>query len=197
MKAALSWLLVQLCMAAALLSGTAALLWGAWHLLVGIAVSHADETAVYWRSALPDEIGVTELVARGTDVGFLDRAVMLFVPAPWKVCGGVVFGLSDATRAGLEREGLAALEHARVGRGHRGPPQEHRYTYDPWQETPVPPAWTSEGMWRGLDCLSKHWAVADQVLTEARRPDAYFTELSHAQLLVVPGLKLVVLTYDR
>ncbi len=180
MKAALSWLLVQLCMAAALLSGTAALLWGAWHLLVGIAVSHADETAVYWRSALPDEIGVTELVARGTDVGFLDRAVMLFVPAPWKVCGGVVFGLSDATRAGLEREGLAALEHARVGRGHRGPP-----------------AWTSEGMWRGLDCLSKHWAVADQVLTEARRPGAYFTELSHARLLVVPGLKLVVLTYDR
>ncbi len=50
---------------------------------------------------------------------------------------------------------------------------------------------------RGLDCLSKHWAVADQVLTEARRPGAYFTELSHAQLLVVPGLKLVVLTYDR
>jgi hypothetical protein len=196
-RAALSWLFVQLCGVVALLSGAAVLLWGSWHLLAGIAVSYTEETAAFYRRALPEEVGVTSLIVRGTDVSPFEVPFMLLIPVRRKVCGGVAFGLSEATRADLARDGLATLEQAPVGRGYRGTPQEHFYTYDPWQQTPVPASWTSEGMWRGLDCLSEHWPAAAQVLDEARRPGSYFTEKSHGRLLVVPGLNLVVMTYDQ
>lgn len=146
----------------------------------------------WYRTALPEQIGVTTLIGSGSD---LSLAVAL-LPIRHEACGGAVFRLTDETLAALESDGLAYLKDARTGRGDAASPQEHHFTYEPWQLTPVPPNWVSEGSWPGMHCL--RWLVGTsvrEIIAAAKEPGSFFSTKHESWIALIPKLRIVVFTY--
>jgi hypothetical protein len=112
----------------------------------------------------------------------------------YKSCGGATYGLSRRTLSAIDSQGLAFFAQARRSRAvtHRraGLP----LAYQPWRPTPVPPEWTSEGMWLGLACMGWTWS-RNAIYAAARGPGSYYTTTDNAQLLVIPSLGLAVFTF--
>jgi hypothetical protein len=148
----------------------------------------------FYQRALPAALITEGLATTGSDVGVLS----LLLPIRPEACGGAIFHLADQSVTGIAQAGLAFFQNAVEGRGY---PQGHRlhyfYRYKPWRETPVPHAWTSDGMWPGLACVRASAALAEAILKAAREPSSYYTTKPSAELLVIPRLKLVVFTYTQ
>jgi hypothetical protein len=103
----------------------------------------------FYRAAIPAEIELTfSLATTGSSMSLWEA----LLPIRHKACGGAIFELSDTTLAAIHDRGLDALKNARQGRGYtdKGSRQFYYYSYQPWQPTPLPSKWTSEGMWYGL-----------------------------------------------
>lgn len=181
---------------AVLLTLNGVLLLGAWIVLrdVPFAEPFSAQAAAHYRRAIPPEIGIASMIAEGSDASLFN----LVVPASREACGGVVFRLSDETAAQLETRGLAYLGSARIGRGDKNGPNETYGIYQPWQETPVPSTWIGDGRWAtGFGCLkegARHFD-ADAVYRAVREPGAYFTIGHESEMVIIPRLRLLVLTY--
>ncbi|GJE45539.1 hypothetical protein [Methylobacterium soli] len=198
MRRAGRWLLRTLGAVTFLVLLNSGLLWAAGYALLSARIF--DPFAVvagnHYRRALPEEIGVTSLVAHGSDFNLL----LFLVPIRQEACGGFAFRLSDETAAEIEAQGVTRLQSARVGRGYKQEREEHYYSYEPWRQTPVPASWMGDGTWAGnLACFG---ANARQLNTEAvfkaaREPGAYFTTGGENEVLVIPRLRLVVGTFSR
>jgi hypothetical protein len=58
----------------------------------------------------------------------------------------------------------------------------------------VPLGWTGDGVWSiGLHCIGT--SRARQIAAAAKEPGSYYTQKDEAELLVIPKLGLIVLTY--
>ncbi len=146
----------------------------------------------FYRRALPAALETTGLVTAQSDASFLS-ALLAFQR---EACGGALHGLSVSTRRAIERQGLAFFATASHGRGYPpGHPQHHYYSYRSWQETPVPHAWISEGIWSGLNCMKLDRATVLRIKDAATRPGSFYSTKDEAEILVVPSLELVVFTY--
>nr|WP_321182240.1 hypothetical protein [Methylobacterium sp. Leaf122] len=196
MNKATRWALRTLGGLGFLLALNGAMLLGAWALLhsVPFADPFAEQSASHYRRAIPTVIGITTMVAEGSDASLFG----LFLPITREACGGVAFRLSDAAAEQIAAQGLAHLGSARIGRGYENSPEEHYFTYQPWQETPVPSTWIGDGKWAGaLGCLKQSASQFDtDVVTEApRQPGAFFTTGRESEILIIPRLRLLLLTY--
>ena len=148
----------------------------------------------FYRAAVPAEIDLTfNLATTGSSMSLWE----VLMPIRHKACGGAIFGLGDTTVTAIETRGLAALQDAQQGRGYADGTHPYRsyYAYEPWQPTPLPPAWTSEGMWYGLSCMNLGHCFGRSTVEAARAPGSFYTTGRSKMLLVVPRLKLVVYTY--
>ena len=156
---------------------------------------HVVETRFY-RAALPAEIGLSfDFATTGSNVSVLG-AVFLF---DRKACGGAIFDLTDTTVAAIRERGMDFLKDARQGRGYADNADRlfYNYSYGPWQPTPLPQEWTSGGMWYGLDCMGLGTAIGQSIVEAAKTPGSFYTTGSSKTLLIVPSLKIAVLTYTH
>lgn len=156
----------------------------------------AWETSFY-RGAIPAEIGLSfGLATTGSTMSLW----MVAVPIRHSACGGAIFKLSDATIAAIRARGLDVLKDARQGRDHTDKSDRlfHRYTYEPWQATPLPFKWEFEGVaWHGLECMNLERSLVRDINSAARAPGSFYTSGSSKRLLLIPDLKLIVFTYTH
>jgi hypothetical protein len=162
---------------------------------VAVVLGYSVLNTILYRRAIPAEIDLTFGLATTGSSSMSLWDVML--PIRHEACGGAIFGLAGTTAAALETRGLAALRDAHQGRGYTDGAHRYRsyYAYQPWQPTPLPPAWTSEGMWLGLSCMKLGYGFGRSIVEAARAPGSFYTTGTSRMLLVVPRLKLVVYTY--
>lgn len=106
-------------------------------------------------------------------------------------CGAAVFRLSKQTRARVQQEGLAFLQMARQARGY----DEHYYSYGPWQATPVPDSYISEGGWLSLWCAEAGPSLARRIHAAMQRPGAFYSIKDEGMLLIIPEEGLIVFGY--
>lgn len=107
-------------------------------------------------------------------------------------CGAAVFRLSGYTCKRLLQEGAAFLESARQARGYGS----SYYSYEPWQETPVPDGFTSEGGWPLLWCAGIDARLAIRIHTAMQAPGAFYSIKPEGLLLLIPDEGLIVSGYD-
>jgi hypothetical protein len=168
-------------------------------LALGVAIALVTITLVwkvfetsFYRRALPSELETKGFATTQSDMNLL----VALLPLRHEACGGAIFRMTDQVRAAITTKGLAFFANAQHGRGYPpGHPSHHYYTYQPWQETPAPPAWTSEGIWIGLHCMKLDRETVGAIRAAALRPGSYYSTKSEAELLVIPSLGLIVFTY--
>ena len=152
-------------------------------LIVGLWAYLTVLAALFYRAAIPEQLELTHsFPTRGSDGS----------------CGGAIFSLTDKAALSIETHGRDALNDAVRGRGYLDPstPRFHQYTYRPWQETPLPRDWTSEGTWAGLHCMGLSANDARTITSAAKAAGSYFTTAAPTtMLLVIPKLRLAVYTY--
>ena len=150
----------------------------------------------FYRAAIPPQIELTfGLATTGSDTSIWEATL----PIPLKACGGAIFKLTDTAAAAIRKRGLDFLIDAKQGRGYTDNRDRlfYYYSYKPWQPTPLPPEWTSEGMWLGLYCMRLGYSLGRSIVEAAQAPGSFYTTGSSKMLLIVPSLKLAVYTYTH
>jgi len=149
----------------------------------------------WYKAAIPSQIGISGAAFISGESGFREG------------CGAAAFYLTDTAVQKIEREGLDFFKSALHGRGYPKPEglltfegreqlgKYNYYTYNVWQETPVPASWVSEGAWLGLTCVHGHSELLHQVVQLAKQPGSYYATKPEGELIVIPKLKLVILSY--
>jgi hypothetical protein len=133
----------------------------------------------YWfAKVIPEKIGITYPVSIKDEGGFREG------------CGTAVFKVSDSTLEAIKKDGLKFFSGATQGRGHLSEPY---YQYAEWQETPVPPSWTSEGSW--ILCTGLSHSEHSKIVSAAKESGAYFTMKHEGQLVLIPSLGYVVFSF--
>ena len=148
----------------------------------------------FYRAAIPAEIEITfSLATTGSSMSIWEAAL----PLRPKACGGAIFELSNTTIAAIRDRGLDALNDARQGRGYADKTDQlfYYYSYKPWQPTPVPSQWTSQGMWYGLSCMNLGYGFGQSIVEAAQVPGSFYTTGLSKILVIIPSLKLAVFTY--
>jgi len=161
--------------------------------VASILAWHVFETRFY-RAAIPAEIALTfDFATTSSDTSLLD----LFSIAPIKACGGAILKLTDTAAAAISERGLDFLKDARQGRGHMDKQDRsfQYHSYLPWQSTPVPSQWTEMGPWLGLNCMRT--GDTGSIMDAAQKTGSFYTTGLSTILLVVPSLRMAVLTYTR
>ena len=110
-------------------------------------------------------------------------------------CGAAVFSLAPATLDRLRAEGAAALSDAHQARSH----VDAYHAFGTWRETPH--VQTGDGMtladrWlSGMDCGGLGHDLQQQIFDAIGHPGSYYATAPESGLIVIPALKLVVLSY--
>ena len=134
----------------------------------------------YWfTEILPAPIEVSYPLSMGQESGIV-----------MKGCGVAVFKLSESTLAEIEREGLDFLNRATISRGYNDP----YYQFEQWSETPVPQDWVSEGAW--FMCAVPNESLVKKIIKAAKESGSYYTKKREGELMVIPSLGYVVLSYN-
>jgi hypothetical protein len=147
----------------------------------------------FYRAALPAEIGITfSLAITGSNTSFWEVGQPIH-----KACGGAIFELNETTLAAIRGRGLDGLKDARQGRGYSDNTDRlfYYYSYKPWQPTPLPPEWTSQGMWYGLSCMNLGQSFGGSIVDAAQASGSFYTTAQSRMLLIIPSLRLAVFTY--
>ena len=150
----------------------------------------------FYRAAIPADIGLTfNFATTGSNVS-LWGAMFRF---DRKACGGATFNLSDTSVAAIRERGVDSLKNARQGRGYteKADRSFSYYSYQPWQATPLPSEWTSNGTWLGLSCMGLRDSVTRNILDAAQTAGSFYTTGQSAMLMVIPNLKIAVYTYTH
>ena len=156
---------------------------------------HVFETRFY-RAAIPVDIGLTfNFATTGSNV----RLWGTMFRFDRKACGGAIFNLSDTSVAAIRERGLDLLKNARQGRGYteKADRSFYYYSYEPWQTTPLPSEWISNGTWLSLSCMGLKDSVIGSILDAAQTAGSFYTTAQSAMLMVVPNLKIAVYTYTH
>jgi hypothetical protein len=150
----------------------------------------------FYRAAVPAQIELAfELPTMGSDTSYWEAAL----PIRHKACGGVIFRLNDGTLRRIRDRGINALDDARQGRGYADQADRlfYYYSYKPWQPAPLPPEWTSAGMWLGLYCMNLGNRFARGIVEVAQAPGSFYTTGASKMLLLAPSLELLIYTYTN
>jgi hypothetical protein len=150
----------------------------------------------FYRAAIPAEIEITfSLATTGSSMSVWEAVL----PLRHEACGGAIFELRGTTLAAIRDRGLDALNDARQGRGYTDNTDRlfYYYSYKPWQPTPLPREWTSDGMWYGLSCMNLGHGFGRSIVEAAQGPGSFYTTGLSQMLLIVPSLKLAVYTYTN
>lgn len=150
-----------------LLVGT---VWLAWRLFL----------ASHYAGMVPAELEIADTVVVHED----------FTPYSTEGCGVAVFRMSQALKARLVAEGVAALKNVRQARGNAGA----RYHYSDWQATPVPPVWVREGSW--IMCPDIGRGLHQRIVEAARKEGSFFATQPEGELVVIPALELIVFSFN-
>jgi hypothetical protein len=132
----------------------------------------------HFESFMPSTIELSEAVETGTESSLFRGG-----------CGVAIFRLSENTSRRIEAEGLHFFDNAT----HPRDSINHPITYAPWNNTPLPHSWTSEGSW--FMCSVTHGRSDSEIVEAAKRNGAYYTTNGNVQLVVVPSLRMVALSY--
>lgn len=141
---------------------------------------------VLWRvndavNAMPSVLGSPKVTFFVTGPGLIERMLGL------GSCGGGFFLIEDALADRIEKEGLSFFADAAAS----------RHAYAPWQETPIAASWNWEGTYTtGLQCMRPRREIFETIGKAISEPGAYFTFRPDAQILVLPGARLVLLTFS-
>ena len=146
----------------------------------------------YWYAAvLPSQFKITYPVSIGDEWGFREG------------CGVAVFKISDETIEDIQKNGLNFFDGATQARGLTKPKEslsssvrlsDYSYhTFKTWQETPVPPDWLNEGSW--FMCSVIRDDVAREIVKAAKLPGSFYTTMHEGELVVIPSLGYIVLSF--
>ena len=158
--------------------------------LVGLWLFYSILDQRLFENMLPTSLQTTGFATIGRDASIFEIIGLL----RYKSCGGATFTLTRRTLATIDREGLAFFAQARRSRGDANRRAGMPFAYERWRPTPVPPEWTSDGMWSGLVCMGWTWS-RNNIYAAAREPGSYYTTTDNARLLVIPRLGLAVFTF--
>ena len=144
--------------------------------------------AFHYRGLLPEKIGVSRHVL--TDDVFRVR----------EGCGVAIFELSESTLNQIKEQGLSFFEGATRARSYD--PDKDRYnglkSYEECRETSMLEEDSPyHKFWIGLSCASNldeslHKAIFSAVSTQG----SYYTGNYEAGLVVIPKMRLVILSYE-
>jgi hypothetical protein len=140
---------------------------------------------IYYRAAIPAEIGLTFGLAT---IGSIDR------------CGGAILGLDEVTATSIRKQGLAFFKNPPQGRGITDPNDQRHLAYEPWQRTPLPDGWVSEsavGAWLGLTCMGLSPSFTVLIAKAGHEQGSFYAVGGNKMLLVIPTQKLAVYTYTQ
>ena len=130
-----------------------------------------------YEAALPPALDVTDLIYYSEE-------------GPNENCGAAIFKLSPTTVAQIKGQGLAYFDKANWGRGIQSDQM-----YRAWRSTPKIDS-SEERALRGFGCLSRPPEVWSSILQATQNQGAFFALGSGYDLLVLPELRLVVLSFD-
>jgi hypothetical protein len=141
-------------------------------------IAHETIQYYWYAKAIPGKFSITYAVSIYAEGGFSEG------------CGTIVFKLSDNTVETINKEGLKFFVGATEGRGHPG---DRDYRYAEWKETPLPPSWTSEGSW--MPCSGLSHSDHLKIVSAAKSGGPYYTTKDEGQLVVIPSLGYIVLSF--
>jgi hypothetical protein len=104
-------------------------------------------------------------------------------------CGVDIFYLSKNTLDAIKRDGLLFFKDALQARSH----DDYYHRYQPWQETPIPPSWTSEGSW--ILCFGGNEDFHHKIIEAAKVEGAFYTTKPEGELVVIPSLGIIIFSY--
>ena len=152
--------------------------------VAGFLVNHIAVTR-YYQGVIPEKIEINGRL-------FIDMEQDFFMGG----CGIAVFALSDKTTQEIKSSGIAFLENARIGKGHRILLDDNYVEYEDWKETPNA-AELSDGLPVAFSCASEideEWRR--DVLMALSRSGSFYTRAQHGGgLIVIPDMKIVVFTF--
>jgi len=144
--------------------------------------------AFHYRGLLPEKIGVSRHV-------LIDDVFMVR-----EGCGVAIFELSENTLNQIKEQGLSFFEGATRARSYN--PDKDRYnglkSYEEWRETPMlfenSP---NHKFWIGLSCASNlDESLREAILSAISVQGSYYTGHYEAGLVVIPKMRLVILSYE-
>lgn len=112
-------------------------------------------------------------------------------------CGIVIFKLSKNTLNKVAYQKLSFFKDLTKARDYNLDKYNLHYSYSDWQETPLQEANKSKNFWRGLSCSK---SKLDENLYKkidfgARTKGSYYAGHQEGQIVVIPSLGIVVLSY--
>lgn len=112
-------------------------------------------------------------------------------------CGVAVYRLSGKALDGIHEKGVAFFQTERHGRGYSLPNDRHHsyYTYNPWQQSPVPGGWWDpEDYW--FHCADLSPPLMREIEAATRKSGAYYTSTYELRVMVIPTLGYVVFAFN-
>jgi hypothetical protein len=129
-----------------------------------------------YRAGVPAPIEVSEVVFADGRSGLREG------------CGTGIFKVSSSTLQAIQAQGTAFFREARVGRDNG-----RYFRYDEWQTSPPP---EKANVLRGLQCGSASEALAQSLSRAVSTPGAYYSTGYEYDIVVIPRLGWVVVSYD-
>lgn len=149
---------------------------------LALLISSMAWMELFYLRIIPAEIGISYPVARG---GMWDLR---------EGCGAAVYRIDTATTQALIRNGINYLP----GTSHSRKSNDPYHTFSPWLPTPQAKFIDDDQtlLSPGLECAELDQHLQDQIERAARRPGAYYAYGPEKAVLIIPELRLVVLSYN-
>jgi hypothetical protein len=135
------------------------------------------ETRDWYRSFIPEQIGVEELIQQDTNSGLVSG------------CGAVTFQMMQSTADAINQQGLAFLADATRARGQD-------LVYSEWHQVSTGGVLTARE--NGFDCAEKIGSELSKLVADsAKKSGSYFATTLHGMVVVLPHRRLVIFTYEK
>jgi hypothetical protein len=114
-------------------------------------------------------------------------------------CGIIVFKLSEHTLDQINQKKLKFFNGLTKARDYylNDNKYNHHYSYQEWKETPVEESSKNKHFWSGFSCAKRRLDknLSKNILLEANSKGSYYTGHSEGQLLVIPRIGIIVLSF--
>jgi hypothetical protein len=115
-------------------------------------------------------------------------------------CGIVVFKLSEHALNQINHKELKFFDGLTKARDYhlKDNRYNHHYSYQEWKETPVEESSENKNFWFGFKCAERRLDknLSKNIVLGASSKGSYYTGHSEGQLLVIPRIGIIVLSYS-
>ena len=131
---------------------------------------------------VPPEIGISYPIARG-EMGFIRES-----------CGAAVYRIDSKTSLAMSKSGINYLPKVSQARWFT----DRYYTFGPWLPTPQKELIGDDNtiLGPGLGCANIDNDLREQIEQASRVTGSYYAYGDEQVLLIIPALRIVVLSYD-